>query len=107
MGSAEDTLVKAVVLEVVIDLVSDDLVNTRELLLEDSDNLINKDNIVSESVALIHEPSPMSITVSLNLLDLGLAVTACLLALLLIANGEDKIVLKLTKIFLGPLLLLL
>ncbi len=100
MGSAEDTLVKAVVLEVVIDLVSDDLVNTRELLLEDSDDLINNDNIVGESVALIHEPSPVSIAIVLNLLDLGLTVSACLLALLLITNGEDKIVLELTKILL-------
>lgn len=107
LGSSEDTLVEAVVLEVVINLVSDDLVNTRELLLEESDDLINGDNIVGKSVALVHEPSPVRVAVGLNLFDLGPAVGARLLALTLITEGKDKIVLELTEVLGGPLLLFL
>jgi hypothetical protein len=76
-------------------LVSDDVINTLELLEEDGDDLINNFDVISESVDLRHVPISVLLELNLSLLNGGNGVFPGLFSLSFHVKGEDDVVLEL------------
>jgi hypothetical protein len=95
---SEHTLGESLVINdtsLIILLVSDDVINTLELLEEDGDNLINDLDVISESIDLRHVPVSVLLELNLSLLNSSDGVLPSLLSLSFHLLGKDEIVLEL------------
>jgi len=101
VGVSEHTLGESWVINdgnLIILLVSDDVIDTLELLEEDGDDLINNLDVISESIDLRHVPVSVLLELNLSLLDGGNGVLPGLVGSVLHLLGKDDIVLELSGI---------
>jgi len=101
VGVSEHTLRESWVINdgnLIILLVSDDVIDTLELLEEDGDDLIDNLDVISESLDLRHVPVSVLLELNLSLLDGGNGVLPGLVGSVLHLLGKDDIVLELSGI---------
>lgn len=84
--------------DLVVLLVSDDVINTLEFLEEDGDNLINNFDVISESVNFLHVEVSVLFELNLCLFNGGDRIFPGSLSSHFHVLGEDEIVLKLGSI---------